>query len=134
MIYNVDNDLKNKLDYLKENYTDKVDMSVATSLLEYGFIRNPDNDKVLHSMMVGNYDNPSYRYAINYVSKEDVRDALYEDCDNAFFEYCDTSFNKMIDELTHNNLAHTMLSLRQYYGFFRPHHFVSKFADIIDNI
>jgi hypothetical protein len=103
-------------------YTDRMDVNEDTSLHEYGLIRNPRTDRTIFcTNPTGNYPEKSYRYkyVIDFISLNDVIDAL-EEVSEGYFDFIGSDRKTELENLDNDCLTHTVHSLNQYNGNFDP--------------
>ncbi len=112
-----------------DNFSDRTDACIRTSLYEYGFIRNSTTNKCIWCINpIDQYDFPEGSYSIkwkpiirvSYIDFNDVLNWLEEDATDGFFNFIDGFRDDMIETLHNNNLAYIITSAMQYDGTFYP--------------
>lgn len=100
-------------------FTDKVDVDEKISLYEYGVIRNPLNGKTVLCTNSADYlyGDANPKVVVEYVSKEDVEEAL-EDVDDSFFEFIDSDREYELNYLDNDDLAGLISTLNNWNGYF----------------
>jgi len=106
------------------DYTDRVDVSIEISLLDYGIIRNPQSEDTIFCLttdgeyMPNDTDNlKSIELKHISISKEQVIDELTES-ESGFFSYIGSDRATELNNLDNNNLTPIIFSLNQYSGNF----------------
>lgn len=106
-----------------DNYTDRVDVSIEISLLEYGILRDPETNECLFCIPISDNwemedDDKSIVLKSHEVSVSDVRDYLIDESSKGFFSFIGSSLEKELERLDNNDLAHIIHSINQYDGWF----------------
>jgi len=102
-----------------DRYSDRVDITTAISLYEYGLIRNPETDRVIYCVNHGIEHTKEEPPIIKttWISFEDVKDRLEDmDDDYGFFDYVSICKDTYIDGLDPNHIALDIFSIEQYDG------------------
>jgi len=105
-----------------DNYTDRVDVSIEISLLEYGILRDPETNECLFCRMTDNWemtnDDDEIILKSCDVSVSDVRDYLIDESSQGFFDYIGSNLETELERLDNLNLAHIISSINMYDGWF----------------
>jgi len=105
-----------------DNYTDRVDVSIEISLLEYGILRDPETNECLFCRMTDNWemtnDDDEIILKSCDVSVSDVRDYLIDQTSRGFFSYIGSDLQTELDRLDNNYLAPIINSINSYDGWF----------------
>jgi len=105
-----------------DNYTDRVDVSIEISLLEYGILRDPETNECLFCQMTDNWemtnDDDKIVLKSHEVSLADVRDYLIDESSQGFFDYIGSNLKIELERLDNLNLAHIINSINSYDGWF----------------
>lgn len=111
-------------------YTDHVDASPDISLLDYGMVRNPDND---HCIFYQHRAGKHGLFEWSTVDIEDVKWQLENHCEQAFFENHGMTLDDYLEELNNKYLSMTIYDINSYYGVLYPSP-LSDWDTIIDEI
>jgi len=103
-------------------YTDRVDVSIEISLLEYGIIRNPETNECIFCITRTSEwemedDNKSIELQHRDISIDDMKEYLEEWASDGFFSFIGSDKQKELDQLD-NNFAHLIQSITMYDGYF----------------
>lgn len=106
-----------------DNYTDRVDVSIEISLLEYGILRDPETTECLFCQpLTDNWemdeDDKSIVLKSCDVSVSDVRDYLIDESSKGLLSYIGSNLKTELERLDNNMLAHIIQSINQYDGWF----------------
>ena len=106
-----------------DNYTDRVDVSIEISLLEYGMLRDPESTECLFCIPKSDNwemenDNDSVVLKSNDVSVDDIRDYLIDETSKGFFSFIGSDLQTELDRLDNNYLAHIIQSINLFDGWF----------------
>ena len=106
-----------------DNYTDRVDVSIEISLLEYGILRDPETTECLFCQpLTDNWemdeDDKSIILKSCDVSIADVRDYLIDESSKGFFSYIGSDLKIELERLDNNLLTHIIHSINSYDGWF----------------
>jgi hypothetical protein len=103
-----------------ENYTDRMDEDIETSLYEYRIIRNPKNDKCVICINAHEMDDTLSKpnVIVEYISIDDVEEELKE-ANDGYFKFIDSKREIELAELDNNYLTHHIFSLWQWNGAFQ---------------
>lgn len=118
--------------YLLEElgYTDHVDASPDISLLDYGMVRNPDNDHCIF------YQQRSGKHGLFEWTKIDVDDVKWElenTCEKEFFESYNITLDDHLKKLDNSCLTLPIDDINGYYGTLYPSP-LSNWNTTIDDI
>ena len=98
-------------------YTDHVDASPDISLLDYGMLRNPDNNHCIF------YQQRSGKHGLfkwTNIDVEDVKWQLENYCEKPFFESHGIMLEDYLQDLDNSCLSLTVYDLNSYYGILYP--------------
>ncbi len=102
-----------------DEYEDRVDVTIEISLIEYGVIRNPeDNDTLFYKGNPEPNDDDRIQLYRCDVSLDDVKEYLEDHATDGFFSFIGSSRNRELDNLDNDNLAPTIQSINMYDGYF----------------
>ena len=107
-------------------FTDRIDYNTKISLYEYKIIRNPKTDKCV--ICTNTYeldtsfgdmmdDSPKPKVRVEYISFDDVHEAL-EDVDDGYFDFISSTKETELKLLHNNKLTYHIFSINQYDGSF----------------
>jgi hypothetical protein len=107
-------------------FTDRIDYNTKISLYEYKIIRNPKTDKCV--ICTNTYeldtsfgdmmdDSPKPKVRVEYISFDDVHEAL-EDVDDGYFDFIGSTRKKELELLDNDYLTQHIFSINQYDGYF----------------
>ena len=105
--------------YLLEElgYTDHVDASPDVSLLDYGMLRNPDNNHCIF------YQQRSGKHGLfewTNIDVDDVKWQLKNYCEKPFFESHDMNLEDYLEDFGPRYLALPIDDINGYYGILYP--------------
>ena len=103
-------------------YTDRVDVTIEISLLEYGIIRNPKTNECIFCITRTcewemEDDDKSIELQHRDISIDDMKEYLEEWASDGFFSFIGSDKQKELDQLD-NNFAHLIQSITMYDGYF----------------
>ena len=103
----------------KVGFTDGTDVDIATSLFEYGILRNPQTDLTIFGVPSddGPDDFTHSKFGYNYVSVEDVRETLM-DVDDGFYTSIGVGRDEMLRNLGNGHVASAIYDIDAYDGSF----------------
>jgi hypothetical protein len=105
-----------------DNYTDRVDVSIEISLLEYGILRDPETNECLFCQMTDNWemtnDDDEIILKSCDVSVSDVRDYLIDQTSRGFLSFIGSDLQTELDRLDNLYLSHIISSINMYDGWF----------------
>jgi len=101
----------------KLGYTDHVDASPDISLLDYGFVRNPDNDRcIFYQQRAGKHG----LFEWSTITEDNVRWQLKNYCEKPFFESMDIELYDYLNDYGPRYLAMPIYDINSYYGVLYP--------------